>query len=261
MLNAKSTNRPYAASDEFSQVQKLWFLARRPKDQARKAMGTVRYTCCSHPYCVKGSGSLKKSLVQESRELGLDLAVTEMPTVCRGACVSGPFVGLPEWRLFYYNVLSAEAHHLIYETSVEGRPVFSKLLLDATKVTDSRVLFDEAEEILLLIEPGYCLVEAADYLFQFNARESCGKCFPCRYGVHKLAGLLQKLRQGSAKKPELEAIKKVATVMAQDSYCQFGAKVTAPLRLILEQRPEELEKHLEKGCGREALRLTEVKRG
>jgi len=261
MLNLKSTHKLSATSDEFSPLQKFWFLARNPRDPARKALGTLRYACCSHPDCIKGSGALKKALLQQGREMGLDAVVTEMPTVCRGTCASGPHVGLPEWHLFYGNVQAVEAPSILYETSLEGRPVFAKLLLDATKVTDSRILFDEEDQILVLIEPGYCLVEAAEYLFRFNARESCGKCFPCRYGVHKLVGLLQKLRQGSAQKPELEAIRKTVVAMAQDSYCHFGAKVTAPLRLILEQRPEELEKHLEKGCGQEALHLTEVKRG
>jgi (2Fe-2S) ferredoxin len=261
MLNAKNTYQPSAPSDEFNPLQKLWFLARSPRDPARKAWGTLRYTCCSHSDCIKGTGALKKALVQASREMDLDVSVTEMPTVCRGTCANGPYVGLPEWRLFYGNVQAVEAPSILYETSLEGRPMFSKLLLNATKVTDNRIFFDEEDQILALIEPGYCLVEAADYLFRFNARESCGKCFPCRYGVHKLAGLLQKLQQGSAKKPELEEIKKIAAAMAQDSYCQFGAKVTAPLRLILERKPEELEKHLERGCGPEGLHLTEVKRG
>jgi len=261
MLNAKNVYQPSAPSDEFSQMQKLWFLTRNPKDPARKALGTLRYSCCAHPDCIKGSGALKNALLQQGREMGLNPIVTEMPTVCRGTCAGGPYVGLPEWRLFYYNIQAAEVPWVLEETALQGRPVFAKLLLDSTKVTDSRILFDEEDQTLILIEPGYCLAEAADYLFQFNARESCGKCFPCRYGVHKLAGLLQKLRQGSAQKPDLEAIKKIAKAMAQDSYCQFGAKVTAPLRLILERRPEELEKHLEKGCGSEALHLMEVQRG
>jgi hypothetical protein len=256
MLSAKIQNKTPIPSDEFSQLQKLWFLVRRSKDQARQAAGTVRrYTCCSQADCIRGSGALKKALIQEGREMGLDLEVSEAPTVCGGACAGGPYIGLPELRLFYCNVQASEAYDLICETSIDGHLVFPKLLLDPTKVTDSRVLFDEEEELLVLVEPGHCLVEAVEYLFRFNARESCGKCFPCRFGVHKLAGLLQKVRQGAAKQAELEAMRKTAAVMARDAFCHFGAKVTAPLRLVLEQKPEVFEKHLEKGCGSEELRL------
>jgi (2Fe-2S) ferredoxin len=262
MLNMQSENKQSIPSDEFGQLQKLWFLVSRAKEQEHQAAGTVRrYTCCSHPDCIRGSGALKKALIQEGRELGLDLEVSETPTICGGACAGGPYIGLPEVRLFYGNVQASEAYDLIYETSLEGHLVFSKLLLDPTKVTDSRVLFDEEENLLVLIEPGHCLVEAVEYLFRFNGRESCGKCFPCRFGVHKLAGLLQKVRQGAAKQAELEAIRKTAAAMARDAYCHFGAKVTAPLRLVLEQKPEVFEKHLEKGCGPEELHLMSKERG
>jgi (2Fe-2S) ferredoxin len=262
MLNPKPSNMKPATADDFKSWQKLWFLLNPLPGKQQEAVGLVtRYSCCSHPGCIRGSAALKKALIREGRELGLDLDVTETPTICRGNCSKGPFIGLPEKRLFYFNVQASEAYDLIDETSLQGHVVFSKLLLDSTKVTDNRILFNEKEGLLVLIEPGYCLVEAVDYLFRFNAPESCGKCFPCRYGVHKLAGLLQKLRQGSAKKGELEVIRKTAAAMAQEAYCYFGAKVTAPLRLLMGQKPQELEKHLEKGCGGERLHLTEKERG
>jgi (2Fe-2S) ferredoxin len=263
MLNAKTSPRPWAQADEYNAVQKVWHLVAKSGEAEPSAApdGVRRYTCCSHPLCIKGSGALKKALIQEGRTLGLTLDVTETTTVCAGNCQSGPFIGMPKRRLFYHNVQAIEARYLLAETARRGRMVFGKLLLDSSKVTDGRMVFLEDENLLVLIEADHCLLEAVEYLFRFNARESCGKCFPCRFGVHKLAGLLQKMRQGTAQKPDLETIRKTTAALAQDTYCRFGAKVTAALRLVLEQKPEVFETHLEKGCGPEELRLTDKERG
>jgi len=262
MLSQEITSDKPTDPNSFGQWQKLWFLMSGGNGEERKAVGTVtRYTCCSHPECTRGAGSLMKAMLREGKKIGFPIDVEETLTVCRGTCASGPFVGMPELRLFYSGVRTAEAYDLLYETSVLGHMVFPRLFLNSTNVTDSRVLFDEEEEVLVLIEPGHCLVDAVDYLFRFNARESCGKCFPCRMGVHKVGGLLKSLRQGGAKEADLEALKKVADAMADDSYCHFAAKVTAPLRLAMELKREDMKRHLEKGCGKGELHLEEVDRG
>ncbi len=233
-------------------MTKLW-QGKRTAEEGGEAPGPVRpvtrYSFCRHPACARGAAALAAATRREANRLGLALKLENTLTVCDGNCSSGPFVGLPELEMFYHGVAVSEVRAMLEETSLRGKPVFKRLYLDPTVVTDSRLVYERHEGLLVAIEPGYCLLDAVTYLLEFNAAESCGKCFPCRLGAPRMSRILERIMTGQAADEDLAELEELALTMAEASYCQFAGRVSAPVRLALELARGEFERHLAtQGC-------------
>jgi len=228
----------------------------------RTPHGVTRFTFCHHPHCTRGDATLQAAVRREALRLGLDLQTARALTLCDGTCQDGPFVGLPQLGLFYHGLSVGEVRSMLKETTQQGRLLFRRLYLDPTVVTDSRLIFERHQNLLIAMEEDYCLVGLVTYLFEFNAAESCGKCFPCRLGVHRVERLLSSLMTGGAQEKDLAALEEVAWTMAQASYCQFAERVTLPLRLALRLARGEFERHLQtKGCHTQERFLMPIRAG
>lgn len=206
------------------------------------------FTICHHPACSRGSEPLAAALRRESIGLGLDTEFRQALTICEGTCAEGPFLGMPRLGLFYAGLLPEEARVMLSEICGRGRLLHHRLRLEPTMVTDSRLLFDERQGLLVAMESDYCLLGLVAYLFRFNAAESCGKCVPCRLGVHEIDRLLTKLMGGQAGQDDLRRLEDLILTLAESAYCRFGQSITAGLRLIQAAAPGELERHLAHGC-------------
>jgi (2Fe-2S) ferredoxin len=178
----------------------------------------------------------------QARLEALPVRVEGAPTACPGTCKSGPFVGMPDLGFFYQGLLPEEVSSLLEETALRGRLLFRRLRVNATVVTDARVAFEAEERLLVTIAPEIHLLDAAAYLFFFNAKESCGKCFPCRIGVPEVAVGLNRMLGGKAQEKDLQGLQTLANTMADSTYCKFGAKVTAPVRTVLLHQGKEIAK-------------------
>jgi NADH-quinone oxidoreductase subunit F len=76
-------------------------------------------------------------------------------------------------------------------------------------------------------------------LLAFNARESCGKCTPCREGTARLLELLDEVpRAGVA--DSLVRLRELADVVQLASLCGLGQAAPLSLRAALEHFPESL---------------------
>ncbi len=73
-------------------------------------------------------------------------------------------------------------------------------------------------------------------LLAFNARESCGKCTPCREGTGRLLGVLD-WHQDSSNRRELEEL---AEVVRMASLCGLGQSAPLSLLSALDQFPKEM---------------------
>lgn len=73
-------------------------------------------------------------------------------------------------------------------------------------------------------------------LLAFNARESCGKCTPCREGTGRLLALLQQ-PQNSGRRQELEEL---AQVVRLASLCGLGQSAPLSLLSAVDQFPKEM---------------------
>lgn len=88
---------------------------------------------------------------------------------------------------------------------------------------------------LMFIESGTNLLSLCETAVSFFAAESCGRCVPCRIGLHRIVGLLQRIRVGEDLTEEL---KRTALDVKCGSRCALGAAAVTPVISLIENFPE-----------------------
>nr|VFK40059.1 MAG: NADH-quinone oxidoreductase subunit F [Candidatus Kentron sp. TC]VFK55927.1 MAG: NADH-quinone oxidoreductase subunit F [Candidatus Kentron sp. TC] len=101
---------------------------------------------------------------------------------------------------------------------------------------------------LLSIPERVSILEYITHLFSFATRESCGKCFPCRLGIHRGYEMFKKTKE---ERHEEEGYKIDATLlddllhtMETGSLCGYGSGIALPLRNALHHFKEELVEYI-----------------
>ncbi|HLI31640.1 MAG TPA: NAD(P)H-dependent oxidoreductase subunit E [Solirubrobacteraceae bacterium] len=89
----------------------------------------------------------------------------------------------------------------------------------------SIVAFDQATDMRAL----------AAHLLRFGARESCGKCFPCRIGLQRA-----RERFEGCQPPVRGELEDLLAALELGSLCAHGSGIAAPLRSLIEHYPREL---------------------
>lgn len=79
--------------------------------------------------------------------------------------------------------------------------------------------------------------EVARHLLRFGAHESCGKCFPCRIGLHRAHEEFSAPGRPAVDRARLEALLEALEV---GSLCAHGGGMPAPLRSLIAHFPDEL---------------------
>jgi NADH:ubiquinone oxidoreductase subunit F (NADH-binding) len=116
-----------------------------------------------------------------------------------------------------------------------GRPLAAAVVGGPSGIVAPARLFDEPMVPGGAVNPGTGGVVALDdtvsvrdvvrTLLDFNARESCGKCTPCREGAGRLAAMLD-----APGPPDRAAIEELSEVVRMASLCGLGQ--AAPLSLL-----------------------------
>ena len=70
--------------------------------------------------------------------------------------------------------------------------------------------------------------------------ESCGQCFPCRHGLSRIVGILNRLCSGEAPDGYRERLHELATLVSCSARCDIGQTTPRPLLDILEKAPHLL---------------------
>jgi NADH-quinone oxidoreductase subunit F len=73
------------------------------------------------------------------------------------------------------------------------------------------------------------VVELTATLAEFNAEESCGKCFPCRTGTRQVADVLERMAHGKGSKKELASALVIGDTM-KSSLCAHGQLADNPIK-------------------------------
>lgn len=98
---------------------------------------------------------------------------------------------------------------------------------------------------LLVVDSRRCTVDVVRCVAEFFARESCGKCVPCRVGTHQAARLLEAIATGSAGPGTLDVLEEVCTVMERASFCGLGQAAPAAILTTLRHFREEYAEHVD----------------
>jgi formate dehydrogenase iron-sulfur subunit len=83
------------------------------------------------------------------------------------------------------------------------------------------------------------LAKQARFAFEFCAKESCGKCTPCRIGAVRGQETMDQVIAGETAK--LGLVKDLCTLMTDASLCAMGGLTPIPVMSALENFPEDFK--------------------
>jgi NADH:ubiquinone oxidoreductase subunit F (NADH-binding) len=112
---------------------------------------------------------------------------------------------------------------------------------------------------LVVLDESRCVVDAVRELVAYNARESCGKCTPCREGTVRLLATfdalgtqadkrLRVVRLGSLPGADPDTLDLLLDVIGAGSLCGLGQMAPNPVRALQRHFAAELDEHRQGTC-------------
>jgi NADH-quinone oxidoreductase subunit F len=102
---------------------------------------------------------------------------------------------------------------------------------------------------MVVMDEDTCMVNVAKYFLRFTRDESCGKCTPCREGIWRMLGILERISSGKAKEEELGILEEMAYMIKETSLCALGRTAPNPVLTTLRYFKDEYLAHInEKRC-------------
>lgn len=141
-------------------------------------------------------------------------------SICEQGTLRGVFHFPDDWSV--RQILEEAACVPSYEFFVQVGGSASGAVYGSDQTSTARVSSAGSIEIYpLAIEPK----ELLGRWFDFYARESCGKCTPCKMGSYNLARLLKETEEIPWKE-----IMDIVETMEQTSFCALGASIAVPIK-------------------------------
>ena len=122
---------------------------------------------------------------------------------------------------------------------------------------DIKVDFDELSRIgsmmgsggMIVMDETTCMVDVARYFLDFLTDESCGKCTPCREGVHLMLRILNRICSGNGEEGDIEKLEEIAGTVQVAALCALGQTAPNPVLSTLKYFRDEYIAHIkEKRC-------------
>ncbi|MCU0726355.1 MAG: 4Fe-4S binding protein [Planctomycetes bacterium] len=98
---------------------------------------------------------------------------------------------------------------------------------------------------VMVMDDHSCPVDVARYFTHSLAAESCGKCVPCREGLHHLAEILTRITLGEGTPADLPRLRALARVVADASLCGLGKTAPNVVLSTLDRFEAEYRAHVE----------------
>ncbi|MFI5278691.1 MAG: NADH-ubiquinone oxidoreductase-F iron-sulfur binding region domain-containing protein, partial [Ktedonobacterales bacterium] len=102
--------------------------------------------------------------------------------------------------------------------------------------------------VIEALPAGTCMVHWAMERSSFLARESCGKCVPCRVGVKRIAGTLEGVVSGLGSQDDLALLEEFAHYVPDGSLCGFGVSAVNPVVTARRYFADDFAAHLDGRC-------------
>jgi len=118
---------------------------------------------------------------------------------------------------------------------------------------DTPVDFDELTKLgsmmgsggMIVMDEDTCMVDVAKYFVNFLEGESCGKCVPCREGLHRMGEILSDITRGQAGMEDLDLLEDLAGTLRDGSLCALGTTAANPVLTTLRYFRDEYVAHIE----------------
>jgi NADH-quinone oxidoreductase subunit F len=99
----------------------------------------------------------------------------------------------------------------------------------------------------MVMDHNDCIVEAARRLVEFYARESCGKCTPCREGTWWAERVLGRIEKGYGRSEDMPLLSEVGGNILFRAFCALADGAVSPIASTLQYFMDEYEAHVELG--------------
>ncbi|MDQ1330354.1 MAG: 4Fe-4S protein [Thermodesulfobacteriota bacterium] len=196
-----------------------------------------------------GGDTIYEGLIFEARRLNIQVAIEPAKCGCSGTCLKGPYLSFPHLGLYYHQVKDAHIPFILKETILNGKILFPLLHIDPLQSIRGDLIWEKESGFIMAMDNSYCMVQTAEYLINFHADESCGKCTPCRLGINQLKDLIAKIVRGEAPEDAISQMESLIWLAGQASYCAFAGKASHIILSVLSNFREEFEIHIkEKRC-------------
>jgi NADH-quinone oxidoreductase subunit F len=122
---------------------------------------------------------------------------------------------------------------------------------------DMPVDFDELTKIgsmmgsggMIVMDERNCMVDVARYFLKFLEDESCGKCTPCREGVHQMRLILDRICEGKGEEKDIETLEWMGQGLIDGSLCALGGTAPYPVLSTIKYFRDEYLAHIrDKKC-------------
>jgi len=98
---------------------------------------------------------------------------------------------------------------------------------------------------MIVMDSDTCMVDVAKYFLGFLNFESCGKCTPCREGVHRMLEILTDITEGKGTMEDLATLEELAEVVRDTSLCALGGSAPNPVLSTIRYFRDEYVAHIE----------------
>jgi NADH-quinone oxidoreductase subunit F len=102
--------------------------------------------------------------------------------------------------------------------------------------------------IIELLPVNTCMVRWATDRSDMLAKESCGKCVPCRVGVKRIAGTLEGIVSSLGTEDDMGLLTEFAQYVPDGSLCGFGVNAVKPLTTAMKYFADDFTAHLNGKC-------------
>ncbi len=102
---------------------------------------------------------------------------------------------------------------------------------------------------MVVMDESTCMVAMAKFFLDFTAKESCGKCVPCRIGTKRMLEILTRITEGKGKEGDIETLKELCEAIKDGALCGLGQTAPNPVLTTIRYFEDEYRAHIdEKKC-------------
>jgi len=97
---------------------------------------------------------------------------------------------------------------------------------------------------LVVMDEETCMVDVARYFIDFNQRESCGQCIPCRLGTRQMYDVLDDITKGRGRPGDIDLLMELSGSIKRSSICGLGKTAPNPVLTTIRYFRDEYEAHI-----------------
>ncbi|MBP1587751.1 MAG: SLBB domain-containing protein [Clostridia bacterium] len=102
---------------------------------------------------------------------------------------------------------------------------------------------------MVVMDETTCMVDMARFFLDFTARESCGKCVPCRIGTKRMLEILTRIVNGEGQEGDIDLLYELCSSVKDGALCGLGQTAPNPVLTTLKYFRDEYEAHIkDKKC-------------